>query len=63
MEINERREERMKKLFIFFIRTLFTSNVLVEVYSEPCQTSKLKTFVKIFNGFTLIDGFAVNYFC
>ena len=45
MEINERQEGKMKKLLIFFIRTLFTSNVLVEVYSEPCQTSKMKTFV------------------
>ena len=28
VEINERQEERMKKQLIFFIKTLFTSNVL-----------------------------------
>ena len=41
VEINERQEERMKKQLIFFIKTLFTSNVFAEAYSEPCHTSKI----------------------
>ena len=41
VEINERHEESVKKSLIFFIKTLFTSNVFAEVYSEPCHTSKI----------------------
>ena len=34
VEVNERLEERMKKSLIFFIKTLLTSNVFAEAYSE-----------------------------
>ena len=36
VEVNERREERMKKQLIFFIKTLFTSNVLflLQMYQQ-----------------------------
>ena len=33
MNINERQEESMKKSLIFFMKTLFTSNVFAEAYS------------------------------
>ena len=33
VDINERQEESMKKSLIFFYETLFTSNVVAEVYS------------------------------
>ena len=50
----------MKKLLIFFIKTLCNLNVLVEVYSEPCQTSKMKTSVKIVNFLKPLITFAQN---
>ena len=50
----------MKKLLIFFIKTLCNLNVLVEVYSEPCQTSKMKTSVKIVNFLKPLIAFAQN---
>ena len=49
VDISERQEERMKKSLIFFIKSLFTSNVFAEAYSEPYQTSKMETFAKIVN--------------
>ena len=57
-DINERREQRMKKLLIFFIKTHFTSNVFAEAYSEPCQTSKMDTFAKIVNSLKALIVFA-----
>ena len=50
VNIDERQEERMKKSLIIFIKTLFTSNLFAEAYSEPCQTSKMETFAKLHFG-------------
>ena len=38
-----------EKVVIFFVKTLFTSNVFAEAYSEPCQTSKIEIFSEIVN--------------
>ena len=40
------------------MKTLFTSNIFAEVYSEPCQTSKMETFVKIVNSLKPLIIFA-----
>ena len=48
----------MKKPLIFFVKTLFTSNVFAETYSEICQTSKMETFVKTVNGLKPLIVFA-----
>ena len=44
VDIKESQEERMKTSLIFFYKN---SNVFAEIYSEPCQTSKMETFLKI----------------
>ena len=44
------RKKRIKKLLIFFIKILFTSNVFAEAYSELCETTKMENFAKIVNG-------------
>ena len=46
VDINQNQEERRNKTLIFFIKTLFTSNVFAEAYSKPCHTSKMETFLK-----------------
>lgn len=38
---------KMNKLLVFYIKTLFTSNVFAEPYSKHDHTSKMKNFVKI----------------
>ena len=43
VDINESQEERMNIPLIFFIKN---SNLFAEVYSEPCQTSKMENFQK-----------------
>ena len=43
MDINESQEERMNIPLIFFIKN---SNLFAEVYSEPCQTSKMENVQK-----------------
>ena len=60
VRINECHEEKMKKSLIFFIKTLFTSNVLTQAYSEPCQTPKMETFVKIVDSLKPLIAFAIN---
>ena len=42
--------------FLFF--KVFNHITDLEAYSEPCQTSKMKGFARIFIGFLV-----VNYFC
>ena len=61
VEINECQEERMKKSLIFFIETLFTSNVFAGAYSEPCHTSKIVNGVNSYlrNSTAFIN---LNYF-
>ena len=49
-----------KKSLIFFIKTLFTSNVFAEAYSESCQTSKMEIFAKIVKGLKPLIAFAKN---
>ena len=60
MDINGRQGERMKKSLIFFIKTVFTSNVSAEAYSKLCQTSKMETFEKIVNSLQPLIVFAKN---
>ena len=43
VDINESQEERMKTSLFFYKN----SNVFAEIYSEPCQTYKMETFLKI----------------
>ena len=57
-DINEHQEQRTKKSLIFFIKTLFTSNMFTKAYSESCQISKMETLCE--NGQQLK---AVNCFC
>ena len=52
---------KKKKWFIIFIKILFTSNVFVEAYSEPCQISKVGTFTKIVNRLKPLVVFTKNY--
>ena len=42
-DINEHQEQRTKKSLIFFIKTLFTSNIFTKAYSESCLISKMET--------------------
>ena len=42
-DISEHQEQRTKKSLIFFIKTLFTSNIFTKAYSESCQISKMET--------------------
>ena len=60
VRINERQERKMKKSLIFFIKTLFTSYLLTEEYSEPCQTPEMETFVKIVDRLKPLIAFAIN---
>ena len=62
MDINERQKERRKneKIVDLFIKTLFTSNVFAEAYSELCQTSKMEILAKIVNGLKSLILFAKN---
>ena len=56
------KKEWKEKSLIFFIKTLFTSNVFAEAYSESCQTSKMEIFVKIVKGLKPLIAFAKNSF-
>ena len=42
------------------MKTFFTLNTFTEVYSEPCQTSKMDTFAKIVNGLKPLIVFVKN---
>ena len=49
LDINEHQSRGKNDLLIFFIKTVFTSNMFAETYSKPCQTSKMEAFAKIVN--------------
>ena len=50
-----------KQLTVFYARTTLAFNgliylgILLEAYSEPCQTSKMEHFAKIVNGFQPLE--------
>ena len=48
-------EKYVNKGFLFF--KVFNHSTEIEAYSEPCQTSKMKGFARIFVVFLVVDYF------
>ena len=46
-------EKYVNKGFLFF--KVFNHSTEIEAYSEPCQTSKMKGFARIFIGFLVVN--------
>ena len=41
----------MRERFLKFVNSYYFTCSYTEAYSEPCQTSKMKCFAKMFNSF------------